>query len=196
MTTRLSKMLIAGALLISSLPASAEHEPDRPLYFGFAIGFPASNQDCDYYGYNCDGTDTGFKVYGGKQLHENFAVEIAFHDLGRLRNEQGGFETIAQSEGLNLSLVGLIPFNEFGFFYGKAGYMLADTRYSRIEGGVTTQTDDESGDFSFGAGVAFRFGQHYDIRAEFESLNDLSGDFAPGGDTITSFSIGGTVYLD
>lgn len=188
--------LAAGWLILSSTPALAEHEPGHPFYLGFAIGFPGADQSCDYYGYNCDGGDTGFKVYGGKQLHENFAVEISFQDLGRLRKDRGTFDTIAESEGVNLSLVGIIPFNEFAFFYGKAGYMLSETKYSRVEGDVTTETDDESSDFTFGAGIAFRFAHRYDIRAEFESLNDLTGDYAPGGDTITSFSIGGTIYLD
>jgi len=196
MLRRILTALVAGWLLLSSAPLLAEHEPAHPYYLGFAIGFPGADQDCDYYGYNCDGGDTGFKFYGGKQLHENFAIELSFQDLGRLRNKQGSFDTIAESEGINLSLVGIIPFSEFGFFYGKAGYMVSDTRYSRIEGGISTETDDDSSDFTFGAGVAFRFNQKYDLRAEFESLNDLTGDFAPGGDTITSFSIGGSVYFD
>jgi len=196
MHIKLLSALAASWLLVAAAPALAEHEPVHPFYIGFAIGFPGADQDCDYYGYNCDGGDTGFKVYGGKQLHENFAIELSFQDLGRLRNDRGSFDAIAESEGVNLSLVGIIPFSDLGYFYGKAGYMLSDTRYTRVENGVTTETDDESSDFTFGAGIAFRFGHKYDIRAEFESLNDLTGDYAPGGDTITSFSIGGTIYLE
>jgi hypothetical protein len=196
MQIKILTALTASWLLAASLPALAAHEPSHPFYFGFAIGFPGADQDCDYYGYNCDGGDTGFKFYGGKQLHDNFAIELSFQDLGRLRNDRGSFDTIAESEGVNLSLVGIIPFNAFGYFYGKAGYMLSDTRYSRVENDVTSETDDDSSDFTFGAGVAFRVGDKYDIRAEFESLNDLTGDYVPGGDTITSFSIGGTIYLE
>jgi len=188
--------LAACALLASSAPLLAEHEATSPYYFGFAIGFPSSGQQCDYYGYNCDGSDTGFKVYGGKQLHENVAIEISYQDLGRLRKDQVGFDTIAESEGINISLVGMIPVGELSFFYGKAGYMLSDTRYTRVDSGGSTYSNDDSGDFTFGAGFAFRFDHKYDFRVEFESLNDLNDDYIPGGDTVTSFSLGGTIYLE
>jgi len=196
MHKRIITALAAGWLLASSAPALAAHQATNPLYFGFAIGFPGAGQQCDYYGYNCDGSDTGFKVYGGKQLHENFAVEVSYQDLGRLRKDRVTFNTIAESEGLNLSLVGIIPIGGGSFFYGKAGYMLSSTDYSRVEGSITTRTSDERGDFTFGAGFGFRFNEKYDIRAEFESLNDLTDDYVPGGDTITSFSIGGTIYIE
>jgi OOP family OmpA-OmpF porin len=196
MQIRIITTLVACWLLLPGGPALAEHEPQQPFYIGFALGFPGADQQCDYYGYNCDGSDTGFKIYGGKQLHENFAVEISYQDLGRLRKDRGSFDAIAESEGFNLSLLGIIPLGEVAFAYGKAGYMLSDTRYSRVEGDVTTKTDDQRSDFTFGAGFGFRFNHKYDLRAEFESLNDLTDDYVPGGDTITSFSIGGTIYLD
>ena len=196
MNLRIVTALTALWLLFPGTPAQAEHEPHYPLYFGFAIGFPGADEQCDYHGYNCDGSDTGFKFYGGKQLHENIAVEVSYQDLGRLRKDRGSFDTIAESEGINLSLIGIIPVGEAAFFYGKAGYILSDTTYTRVENGVTTKTDDDGSDFTFGAGFGFRFNRKYDLRAEFESLNDLSDDYVPGGDTITSFSIGGTIYLE
>lgn len=196
MHTRIIIALTAGWLFASSAPALAEHEPHNPYYFGFAIGFPSAGQQCDYYGYNCDGTDTGFKFYGGKQLHENIAIEVSYQDLGRLRKDRGSFDTIAESSGVNLSLVGIIPVGQLSFFYGKAGYMLSDTRYSRVDDVGTTITNDEGNDFTFGAGFAFRFDRKYDFRVEFERLNDLNDDYVPGGDTITSFSLGGTIYLE
>jgi len=40
------------------------------------------------------------------------------------------------------------------------------------------------------------FNQKYDFRVEFERLNELGDEFVPGGDSITVFSFGGTIYLD
>ena len=196
MHNRILTAITAGWLLVAATPAQAEHEPSLPYYFGFDIAFLGSDQDCDYYGYNCDGSDTGFKLHAGKQLHENLAVEISFLDLGRLRNEGFDVDRIAESEGVNFSLLGIIPISEYSFFYGKAGYMLSDTRYTRVEGGNTTTTDDESSDFTYGLGFAMRFNRRYDFRVEFERLNDLGDDYKPGGDSITSFSIGGSIYID
>lgn len=196
MNKRIITALTACWLLASGAPALAAYDATNPWYMGFAIGFTGAGEQCDYYGYNCDGSDTGFKFYGGKQFHENFGVEVSYQELGRLRKDRVSFTTIAESEGLNLSLVGIIPIGGGSFFYGKAGYMLSDTTYSRVESGLTTKTEDQRSDFTFGAGFGFRFNNKYDIRAEFESLNDLTDDYVPGGDTITSFSIGGTIYIE
>jgi len=196
MNTRILSALAAGWLLAAVTPAQAEHEPALPYYFGFSIAFLGSDQDCDYYGYNCDGSDTGFKLHGGKQLHENIAVEVSLLDLGRLRNKGFDVDRIAESEGANFSLLGIIPISDTAFFYGKAGYMLSETRYTRVESGITTTSNDESSDFTYGLGFGMRFNHKYDFRVEFERLNDLGDAYVPGGDSITSFSIGGSIYLD
>ena len=185
-----------AAMLTLAFPATAEHEPHLPFYFGFAIGFPSADAECDYYGYNCDGGDTGFKVYGGKSLHENIALEISFQDLGRLRDKGRDLTTTAETEGINFSLLGIIPLTDSVFFYGKAGYMVSDIRYRRIENGVSETIDKSEEDFTYGLGLAVRFNQKYDFRVEFERLNDLGDEFVAGGDYITSFSLGGSIYID
>lgn len=193
----LMPMVVAAAGLLSAQTAWAANEQDyQSYYFGFALGFPASDEECDYYGYDCDGTDTSFKIYGGKRFHENIAVEVSFQDLGKLRDEQGPLTTTAESEGLNFSLVGIIPTADVGYFFGKVGYMLHETDYNRIQGGVSERSDDDDTDFTYGIGYAFTFGGKYDFRVEFERLNDLNDDFVAGGSSITSFSFGGTVYFD
>ena len=181
-------------LLLS--PARAEHEPGHPWYLGFALMFTSADPDCDYYGYNCDGTDTGFKVYGGKRLHENLAIELAYMDLGKLRDKDGDRTSVAESEGINLSLLGIIPTGDIGFFYGKAGVMASETTITRENRNGTRKFDEDSTDFTYGAGYAVTFGGKYDFRFEIERLNDLSSDFVPGGDAITAFNLGGTIYFE
>lgn len=190
----ITTLALLTALLAS--PARAEHEPAHPFYIGFALAFASADVSCDYYGYNCDGTDTGFKIYGGKRLHENFAVEIAYLDLGKLRKKDFDRTTVAESEGVNLSLLGIIPTGEFGYFYGKAGVMASETTITRTDEISRRETDEDSTDFTYGAGYAFTFGGKYDLRLEFERLNDLSDAYASGGDAITSFNLGGTIYFD
>jgi OOP family OmpA-OmpF porin len=193
MTTRISALAL-GLLLLAGAVRADQHT-DSSLYLGFAIGFPGSDEECDYHGYDCDGSDTAFKIYGGKRFHENLGFEISFQDLGKLRDEEGSLTTTAESEGVNFSLLGIIPVSDVGYFYGKAGYMLWDTRYRRIDAGSET-IDDDGSDFTYGMGFAFLFGEKYDFRVEFERLNDLDDNFVDGGSSITSFSFGGTIYLD
>ena len=190
------RLLIGGLLLLSSFSAAA-HETDVefPWYGGFALGFASADQDCDYYGYNCDGDDTSFKVYAGKRVHENLGFEVSFQDLGKIRDKGTTQDTIAESSGVNFSLLGIIPVGEFGFFYGKFGYMLWEADYTRT-GTSTTTSDEDDGDVTYGAGFAFMFGEKYDFRIEYERLNELGDDFVPGGEPITVLSLGGTIYFE
>jgi OOP family OmpA-OmpF porin len=187
--------ILATCLLLAAFQAKAEHGGDNPFYFGFAFGFAGAAEECDYYGYNCDGDDTSFKIFGGKRLHENLAFEISYQDLGKLRKTDFNLTTTAESEGINFSLLGIIPFGDFGFLYGKAGYMMSETRYTRIDTG-TTVVDDDSDDFTYGVGYAFLFDNRYDLRIEYERLNDLTDAYVAGGSSITVLSFGGTIYLD
>jgi len=63
-------LVIASCLLLlaSSVGAHSDNDDYYPFYGGFSLGFSGSDEDCDYYGYNCDGDDTGFKLYGGKRF--------------------------------------------------------------------------------------------------------------------------------
>lgn len=187
---------VAASLALLATPVAAEHEPPLRYYMGFALAFASADTDCDYYGYNCDGTDTGFKAYGGKRLHENLAIEIAFLDLGRLRDKQADSTSVAESRGINLSLLGIIPTGDIGFLYGKAGIMFSESTITRSTDTSSRESDEDSTDFTYGAGYAFTFGDKYDLRFEIERLNDLSSDFVRGGDAITSFNMGGTIYFD
>jgi len=185
------------ALLLATGSTQAAHadEPAYSPYIGFAFGIPGADEECDYHGYDCDGSDTSFKIYGGKRFHENIAFEISYQDLGKIRDREPDLTTTAESEGINFSLHGIIPVADVGYFYGKAGYMLWDTKYTRI-GASTVSSDDDGGDFTYGIGFAFLFGEKYDFRIEWERLNELGDEFVPGGDNITSISFGGTIYLE
>jgi OOP family OmpA-OmpF porin len=189
--------LICGVLLLlaTQVQAHSQHDDYYPFYGGFALGFSGSDEDCDYYGYNCDGDDTSFKFYGGKRFHENLAFEVSFQDLGKLTDDQGLVTTTAESSGLNFSLHGIIPVSELGYFYGKAGFMAWETDYTRV-GTSTTRTSDDGTDFTFGAGFAFAFAEKYEFRVEFERLNELDDNFTPGGSYITVISFGGTINFE
>lgn len=182
-------------LLAVQVQAHSDHDDHYPFYGGFALGFSGSDEDCDYYGYNCDGDDTAFKFYAGKRFHENLAFEISYQDLGKLDDEQGPVTTTAETSGLNFSLHGIIPVSELGYFYGKAGFIAWETDYTRV-GTTTTTSDDDGTDFTFGAGFAFTFAEKYEFRVEFERLNELDDNFTPGGSYITLFSFGGTINFE
>ena len=190
--------IAAAALLLGPASAAAyDGYPGDAPYFGFALGFPGADEECDYHGYDCDGSDESFKFYGGRRFHENLAFEISYQDLGKIRDRdrEGTLTTTAESEGFNFSLHAIIPVEGYGYFYGKVGYMLWDTEYNRID--VSSSVSDDDGeDFTYGIGFAFLFAGKYDFRVEYERLNELGDEFVPGGDHITVFSFGGTIYFE
>ena len=189
--------IVAASLMLGPAVAAASYhdQPGNAPYFGFALGFPGADQECDYHGYDCDGSDESFKFYGGLRFHENLAVELSYQDLGKIRDREGSLTTTAESDGFNLSLHGIIPVEGVGYFYGKIGYMLWDTEYTRIDV-ERSASDDDGEEVTYGIGFAFLFGGKYDFRIEYERLNELGDEFVPGGDHITVFSFGGTIYLD
>jgi len=192
--------LVAGLLLLSSVPVQADQHETYPYYFGFGLGFSAADQDCDYYYYdndsNCDGDDTSFKFYAGKRLYENLAFEVTYLDLGKLDNERGLATTTAESTGFNFSLLGIIPFDDFGYLYGKAGYMAWKTDYETTDSSGRTSSDDDGTDFTYGLGFAFTFQNKYELRLEFERLNELDDNFDSGGAYITNFTIAGGINFE
>jgi len=181
-------------MLLASASPRAEDTTTYPLYAGFALGFASAGSSCNYYSYNCDGTDTTFKIYAGKRLHENLGVEIAYHDLGKLRDKDFYSSTTAESDGINLSLLGIIPVSDQGYFYGKAGYMWWDAEYSNSN---NTITRDESGDeFTYGIGFAFTVNPDYDFRMEIERLNEFGDDFTHGGAEVLVLYFAGNVNFN
>ena len=183
-----------GAL--QAIPAQAADEAGYPFHGGFAFGLAGADEDCDYYGYDCDGEDLSFKFFAGKRFHENLAVEISFQDLGKLDDEKVDFKTTAESSGINLSLVAIIPTADVGYLYGKIGAMAWEADYARFESGTTTRSDDDGTDFTFGAGFAWRFGGKYQLRFEFERLHELGDEFTDGGAYVSNFTIGGAIEFD
>jgi hypothetical protein len=192
---RIFATLVATLLLAPGAGLADDLRQDYPFYGGFALGFAsASDSNCDYYGYNCDGNDLSFKLYGGKRLHRNLAVELGFYDLGKLKNKGSLVTTTAETQGLNLSLLGIIPAGGLGFFYGKAGVMAWDTDYTRIET-TTSRSSDSGTEFTYGAGFAFTGGGDYDFRIEYERLNELGDAYVDGGSTVSVLNFAGTIYF-
>lgn len=191
--------LVALLLLLSGVSVKADEQESYPYYLGFGVGGSAADEDCDYYYYSnsdCDGQDTSFKFYAGKRLYENLGFEVTYLDLGKLDNDRGQLTTTAETTGFNFSLLGIIPFDDFGYLYGKAGFMAWQTDYTRIDTGGKTTSDDDGTDFTYGIGFAFLFQKKYELRLEFERLNELDDNFDSGGAYITNFTLAGGINFE
>jgi hypothetical protein len=191
--------LVAGLISLSSATAHTDTDRSYPYYLGLGTGLSYADVDCNYYFYSdteCDGEDTSFKIYAGKRLYKHLGFEVAYQDLGKLDNEEGRVTTTGETTGFNFSLLGIIPFEGYGFLYGKAGFMAWQTDYTRKENGSKTSSDDDGTDFTYGLGYAISFNNKFEIRLEYERLNELDDNFDSGGAYITNYTLSGNINFE
>ena len=102
------------------------------------------------------GRDKTYKIFGGYQATENFAVEGTYLDFGK--SEEGRFSM--ETDGLDVSAVGMLLIGPVDVF-AKGGVIFWDTKG---RGGLP---DDHGENLSWGLGGAVRLGNVW-LRVEGE----------------------------
>jgi len=129
-----------------------------------------------------DGSDSGFKLFGGYQFSQNLALEVAYVDLGQT-TYSGNFFGVPvtngkiEASGVNGSLVGTFPVNPSFSFFAKAGLFAWSADARDITGGIPFSASDDGVDISFGIGGAFHINRNLSLRAEWErydAIDDIS----------------------
>ncbi|MET3108623.1 OOP family OmpA-OmpF porin [Oxalobacteraceae bacterium GrIS 2.11] len=124
-----------------------------------------------------DNRDTGYKVYGGYQINDNFAIEAGFFDLGKFSYlattvPAGTVNGDIRLKGLNLDLLGFIPLTENFSVFGRVGMNYAQARDNFSASGIVAITDPNpskrSLNYKFGLGLQYRLTQALAIRLEAE----------------------------
>lgn len=126
-----------------------------------------------------DGKDGAFKLFGGYQFNQNFALEAALVDLGDV--SYSGFFTGTpggtvsggriQNSGLNLSAVGVVPLGQRFVLFGKVGMFLWYSEAADVTGGVAFYSEEDGADLSVGLGASVAIGQRVSLRAEWERFD-------------------------
>jgi len=132
--------------------------------------------------------DYGWKLFGGYSFNRNFAIEAGYFNLGKFSYDAttlpaGTFSGSSKFQGVNLDLVGTIPFGEHFAVFGRVGATYGETR-SKIAGGGAVHVFGPSdwhsrgGNWKYGAGLEYDFDPSWGLRAEAEryrvddALND------------------------
>jgi OOP family OmpA-OmpF porin len=153
MVTRITRTLMAGALLAAGL-ASAHAEG---LYIGGGIGTPDYHSSINGIGGGGgNNSGTGVKLYGGYQLTPNFAIEGGAFNLGRTDDATG----IAKTRGIYADGVGSYEFAPKWSVLGSVG--VADARFT------TTNGDDSSPALKLGAGVQYDLTHQTALRLQYD----------------------------
>jgi len=135
-----------------------------------------------------DDRDVGYKLYGGYKFNKNFAVEGGYFNLGKFgftANTATPGSSLTGSgkfQGLNLDLVGILPFTEKFSAFGRAGFIYAEAKDTFSgTGAVTVNTpnpEKKEGSYKYGLGLQYDLTRSLGLRAEWERyrVNDAVGN--------------------
>jgi len=162
----MKKILLAAALAAASTLASAQG------YAGALIGM--SRFDIDCMGYDCDKSDTAFKIYGGYEVAKDIAIEVGYTDFGKLK-----VDGVGSVEATALSVVGAFRYAFSPEVTGVArlglGFVSADADFAESEDEVNLY-----------AGL----GLEYAVNKDFKIVGAI--DMADNGDAFL-FGVGAQV---
>ncbi|MFK8030264.1 MAG: beta strand repeat-containing protein [Gammaproteobacteria bacterium] len=202
---RFKTVMLGLALVASPLALADNHSgASKDGYWYAGAGFGSSDGQADVgsiergiedagvtaMSFNIDDTDSGFKVFGGYQATEHFAVEVGFVDLGEADVDlQLGdvaldeLPLISRAVSGNLSLLGSGVFGSvvvkqsigetFGVFarLGLVSWEVDTAIAGSTNMGTLNVRETESGtDFTFGLGAEAWFGSErkFGLRGEWE----------------------------
>jgi len=197
---RVGSLMLAGVLgvcLILAVTSTAQAAGNN-WYAGAGIGSAdtdASSSDYDNdlagLGYttasDVDDTDTGWKLFGGYEFTENWAIEGAYVDLGDVTSDTvvndgpddwtpRDFVKAATNEhpysvdGFTLAGKGTWPINDQFSIFGKLGVFVWEADIDvDCRGCGASNSDDESGtDWTGGVGASYDFSNNIGVRIEYE----------------------------
>lgn len=131
--------------------------------------------------------DTALKLYLGKQLNKNFALELGYFDLGKF-----GFDAVtvprstlngeASFRGVNLDLLAQLPLSERFSVYGRLGMHYTQARDhftgNRLYAVTNPNPSERKLNAKAGLGLEYKFSEALAMRAEVERyrVNDAVGN--------------------
>lgn len=156
-------ILPAVGLALAAAPALAQTQlelqaPERAPYFGGSIGMN-------------DDEEATWRLFGGYQVHRNFAVELGYADLGDMNIGGRG----VNSEAWDLVAVGILPVFEGLSVLGKLGAYRGEARGSGLS--------ERRTDLTWGVGAQYDMTRNLGVRLEWQRYTDFGrGAFGAGGD--------------
>ena len=188
-----SMTAIATAALLMAQAASAADDqfinPDwanHATYIGAAIGQSRANINDKntinaltrpgqtINSWSSDERDMGYKLFVGKQLNRNFAIEGGYFDLGdfnyRAGTAQGGTTGANLAyKGVNLDLITQLPFTDRFSVYSRLGVQYAKST-TQFTGSLNTGRKYNEKKFNpkVGLGLEYKLSEALAVRAEVE----------------------------
>lgn len=163
--------------VLASAAAVADTEPG--FYVGVGLGQATIEIDDTGFGNSFDAHDAAFKVFAGYNLNQYFAGELTYFDGGEADQGFGSGTVEVGTDGLTLSALGRLPLGEAFSIFGRIGFASYDVGANgRVGNRAFVSNSGGDDEFSYGVGAGFNVGRSFELRAEYETIKILDGDFS------------------
>lgn len=190
---------IALAAVTSPLTLAADYSSDAGWYLGGNIGQSraeiseariVNNRTSTSFSagevIGTDNIDRGYKLFGGYQFNEHFALEGGYFNLGEfdftsnvLPQGAGTFSGNVKVKGINIDAVGFLPITDRLSAFGRVGLNYAENNSEFSGTGFVvpqkSHTSDRDSNPKFGVGLQYAFTENLSMRLEAERyrINDI-----------------------
>jgi OOP family OmpA-OmpF porin len=149
-----------------------------------------------------DNSDTGWKLFGGYQIHRNFALEASYSNFGKVSANTiltvpgaGTAHGTWEGESWALSGLGILPVTEKISLMAKVGvhFWQVDYQAEGTGSGTIVNGDDASDEGSamlYGLGLGYDLTRQLTMRAEWEHFNNVGDAQRTGRSDIDMWSVG------
>ena len=162
---------LLGTVVAGMLMSTAAHAEDSGFYLGLSLGEATQSAD------GFEGGDLSFKWLAGYSFNRFLAAEAGFVDGGTQKDSIDGIDVKLSSNGTFIAALARLPIGEVFAPYAKVGYVVYDARTTLTSGGITVTESEGGEDLLYGAGLEFRMGDHFRLRAEYEVVDVRDVDF-------------------
>jgi OOP family OmpA-OmpF porin len=156
---RLTGLMVAILMVFPGIAAADGH-----WLFGAAIGTANIDESVD--GFRFDADSTTYRLYGGYQFNDYFALEAGYLDLGSFDEQavQGGnvIPVSADADGFTFAARASIPVSEKFALHGTVGWFFWDG--ANEIAGVNDNVSDAN--IFFGAGVGYSLTGNVSLRGD------------------------------
>jgi len=168
LSTAIATPVFSADDITISTPHRASRNMASSVYFGAHLGSASYDE--------ADDSSAAFGVFGGYQLNEVLAVEVAYNDFGKA--EDSGIDE--EASAASLAMVATLPFKTESTFFAKVGLSAWDIDIS------PGSASDSGTDVYFGIGADHDISGTSAVRFGIDWFS-MNGDF---DENITLFSIG------
>ena len=178
----MKKIALAAALL--ALTGAASAQLNNKAYIGGAFGPSEVSVECGF-PYNCDSTDTGYKLYAGFKVHPQVAIEAGYIDFGKAQvNLSSANVGSLATDGFVVNAAGRLPLTRELNAVGRLGLAFLETKGS---GRFVANRTDSSTSAYLGLGLEYAFNKNIKGSA---AADFSTGEFNGSEGSVRLLSIG------